>query len=56
MSTEWNDISATLDFLKENTLIPVKTRAKLKVIISDDENEVHTVTKMAFRNFEFEGS
>jgi len=56
MNIEWNDISATLAFLKENTLIPGKTRAKLKVIISDDENEVHTVTKMAFRNFEFEGS
>jgi len=40
--------------LTKNTFLPT-TKIKWKVLIVDDDKEVHTVTKMALRRFSFDG-
>lgn len=61
MKDKWKDIDVDLDFLKEDRHIEevadTKARAQkiYKVIISDDDPEVHKITKMILKNFLFEG-
>ncbi len=55
MKDEWNESDLNFDFLMEDDEIPVKAKGFYKVIIADDDAEIHNVTKMILRNFEFEG-
>ncbi len=59
MSSKWSDKSFNFDFLNhdEEKTIDYKTfRLKpIKILIADDDKEVHVVTKMMLKNFNFEG-
>ena len=43
------------DFLNKDKKSKKKLREKYKIIIADDEKEVHKITKMMLKDFEFEG-
>ena len=42
------------DFLKEDTTKPIHRTKSIKIIIADDDVEVHSITKMILRDFQFE--
>lgn len=44
----------TYDFLKEDEEVEKKEMGKYKVVIADDDDEVHRVTKMILKDFSFE--
>ncbi|MTK11004.1 MAG: DUF3369 domain-containing protein [Clostridiaceae bacterium] len=44
-----------LDFLSDEEEIKPRLYGKYKIVIADDDEEVHTVTKMILKDFEFEG-
>lgn len=44
-----------MDFLRNDTEVKIKNTGFYKVIVADDDEEVHRVTKMIFKNFKFEG-
>ena len=45
-----------LDFLaKEEEIVTKSHKQPYKIMIADDDIEVHTVTKMMLQSFEFEG-
>jgi putative nucleotidyltransferase with HDIG domain len=54
MIKEWDNIELDYDFLNEKEENYVKTYGSYKVLISDDEPEVHNVTKMILKDFVFE--
>lgn len=51
---KWND-DIKLDFLKDDEYVPGEISGYYKVIIADDDDEVHAVTKMILKDFVFEG-
>ena len=53
--TELSNENFDLDFLKSEPKPVVKHRSNYKVIIADDDEEVHSVTKMILKTFSFEG-
>lgn len=55
MSNKWKDAKLDLDFIVEEEPIIQEIAKKYKIVISDDDKEVHTITKMILKNFEFEG-
>lgn len=61
MKSKWKDMDFDLDFLKEEKEIEEKSSEKsqifpcYKVIISDDDPEVHRITEMILKEFSFEG-
>lgn len=55
MKDEWNESDMNFDFLLEEEAEPEKEKDFYKVIIADDDAEIHNVTKMILKNFEFEG-
>ncbi len=55
MKDEWNESDMSFDFLLEDEVEPEKEKAFYKVLIADDDAEIHNVTKMILKNFEFEG-
>lgn len=44
-----------LDFLTDEPLVLKNEKPHYKIIIADDDEEIHNVTKMILRTFEFEG-
>ena len=44
-----------LDFLSDEEEIKPRLYGKYKIVIADDDEEVHTVTKLILKDFEFEG-
>lgn len=44
-----------LDFLSEDLTEKPKSNEKYKVMIADDYDEIHTITKLMLKDFEFEG-
>lgn len=44
-----------LDFLKEDEEVADLNKKPIKIVIADDDIEVHSVTKMILRDFTFEG-
>lgn len=55
MNSKWKNMNMNLDFLNEEEAPKKKLYGTYKLIISDDDPEVHAVTKMILRDFEFEG-
>lgn len=55
MDNRWKNIKLDMDFIKADDDVLKKHIGEYKVIISDDDPEVHTVTKMVLKDFEFEG-
>lgn len=51
---KWNLNDSRIDFLKDKKKEPEKLKGNFKVLIADDEAEVHNVTKLLLRNFVFE--
>lgn len=54
MIKDWNDIELDYDFLKDDENNLKKAYGSYKILISDDEPEVHNVTKMILQDFLFE--
>lgn len=53
---KWEENSSiNLDFLKEDTEETKNVKKPLKIIVADDDQEVHSITKMILRDFTFEG-
>jgi len=53
---KWNINDINLDFLQDDEEVEVsKPSQSYKIIIADDDDEIHRVTKMILRDFEFEG-
>ncbi len=44
-----------LDFLQDDIDENIKYKSSYKIMIADDDNEIHTVTKMILKDFNFEG-
>lgn len=44
-----------LDFLKEDKIETKQALKTIKIVIADDDVEVHSITKMILRDFTFEG-
>lgn len=44
-----------MDFLRDDVVVEEKSHGFYKVVVADDDEEVHRVTKMIFKNFKFEG-
>lgn len=55
MSDMFDEDNVEFDFLAEEEVVPEKSYGFYKVIIADDDEEIHSVTRMILRNFEFEG-
>lgn len=55
MKEKFEQAADRLDFLTEEPKQAKQEKPKYKVIIADDDEEIHNVTKMILRNFEFEG-
>ena len=49
------DSALELDFLDETPPEAAETKGSYKVIIADDDREIHTLTKMILKSFQFEG-
>ena len=47
--------SQILDFAEETTPIPAEPSPRWKILIVDDEDEVHSLTRLVLRNYTFEG-
>lgn len=56
MKDQWEASDLNFDFLLEDEVVPEKVKGFYKVIIADDDAEIHNVTKMILKNFEFEGN
>ncbi|SHO46717.1 HD domain-containing phosphohydrolase [Anaerocolumna xylanovorans] len=54
MIKDWSNIELDYDFLKDEEENRKKTYGSYKILISDDEPEVHNVTKMILKDFIFE--
>jgi len=52
---KWDENNLNFDFLKEDTAKPINRTKSIKIIIADDDVEVHSITKMILRDFQFEG-
>lgn len=52
---KWNDDHIKLDFLKDEEKAPTQISGRYKIMIADDDEEVHAVTKMILKDFVFEG-
>lgn len=48
-------VDLDFDFLAEDEVAAPKPVGYYKIIIADDDEEIHNVTRMILRNFEFEG-
>jgi len=46
---------ANIDFFKDETKETTQTKLKWKIIIADDEQDVHTLTKTVLKDFEYQG-
>ena len=46
---------ANIDFFKDETKKTTQTKLKWKIIIADDEQDVHTLTKTVLKDFEYQG-
>lgn len=55
MKEELQDSELDFDFLLDDEEEPQKLLGYYKVIIADDDKEIHNVTRMILRNFEFDG-
>jgi response regulator RpfG family c-di-GMP phosphodiesterase len=51
----WSSEKIKMNFLKEKQTLVETKREKNKILISDDEEEVHKVTKLLLNDFIFEG-
>lgn len=53
---QWDNDGLILDFLKEDEEEEIQvSKGTYKVVIADDDDEVHKVTSMILRDFDFEG-
>ncbi len=55
MDSRLEDMDLDFDFLVDEEVEVKPTRGLYKVIVADDDEEIHNVTKMILRNFVFEG-
>ena len=55
MRDELEQADITFDFFAEEEVAEEKNLGYYKVIIADDDVEIHNVTRMILKNFEFEG-
>ena len=55
MKEKLNLDNIELDFLSEDSKPKLKTKENYKVMIADDYDEIHVITKMMLKDFEFEG-
>ena len=55
MKEKLNLDNINLDFLSENSKPKLKTKENYKIMIADDYDEIHVITKMMLKDFEFEG-
>ncbi len=54
MDKKWEGIELKLDFLSDESKVKKEYKGSYKIVISDDDAEVHTITKMILKDFEFE--
>ncbi len=53
---KWDIDDLELDFLQDDIEDEEETvKETYKIIVADDDEEIHRVTKMILRDFEFEG-
>lgn len=52
---KWDENSLNLDFLTDEQKVVTPKLKTMKIIIADDDVEVHSITKMILRDFQFEG-
>ena len=55
MKEKLNLDNIELDFLSEDSKPKLKTKENYKIMIADDYDEIHVITKMMLKDFEFEG-
>ena len=55
MKEKLNLDNINLDFLSEDSKPKLKTKENYKIMIADDYDEIHVITKMMLKDFEFEG-
>ena len=55
MKEKLNLDNIKLDFLSEDSKPKLKTKETYKIMIADDYDEIHVITKMMLKDFEFEG-
>ena len=55
MKEKLNLDNIEFDFLSEDSKPKLKTKENYKIMIADDYDEIHVITKMMLKDFEFEG-
>ena len=51
----WDESLLEIDFLNEEEPVIAEIKGTYKIVIADDDEEVHTITKMMLRDFELQG-
>ncbi|MDC7219247.1 MAG: DUF3369 domain-containing protein [Spirochaetales bacterium] len=53
--SKWKNLSGNVDFLEDDDKIEETRPGTIKVLIADDDKEIHEITKVILRDFDFEG-